>query len=43
MFTITGLEPGRLTGVVAMRVAIHNQDKELVMDGLYRYLLRRKP
>jgi hypothetical protein len=28
---------------VAMRVAIHNQDKELVMDGLHRYLLRRKP
>ena len=43
MFTITGLEPGRLTGVVAMRVAIHNQDKELVMEGEHRYLLRRKP
>jgi len=26
-----------------MRVTIHNQDKELVMDGLHRYLLRRKP
>ncbi len=24
-------------------VTIHNQDKELVMDGLHRYLLRRKP
>jgi acyl dehydratase len=43
MLTITGLEPGRTTGVVAMRVTIHDQDKELVMDGLHRYLLRRKP
>jgi acyl dehydratase len=43
MLTITGLEPGRTTGVVAMRVTIHKQDKELVMDGLHRYLLRRKP
>ncbi len=43
MLTITGLEPDRTTGVVAMRVAMHNQDKELVMDGLHWYLLRRKP
>ena len=43
MLTITGLEPGRPTGVVAMRVTIHNQDKELVMEGEHRYLLRRKP
>jgi len=28
---------------VAMRVTIHNHDKELVMDGEHRYLLRRKP
>jgi acyl dehydratase len=43
MLTITRLEPGRTTGVVVMRVTIHNQDKELVMDGEHRYLLRRKP
>jgi acyl dehydratase len=43
MLALTGLEPGRTTGVVAMRVTIHNQDKELVMDGQQRYLLRRKP
>ena len=43
MLAITRLEPGRTTGVVVMRVTIHNQDKELVMDGLHRYLLRRKP
>ena len=43
MLTVTELEPGRTTGVVAMRVTIRNQDEELVMDGLRRYLLRRKP
>lgn len=43
MLAITRLEPGRTTGVVVMRVTIHNQAKELVMDGEHRYLLRRKP
>src|SRR6266581_488981 len=37
------LKPGRTTGVVVLRVTIHNQDKELVMEGKHRYLLRRKP
>jgi hypothetical protein len=26
-----------------MRVTIHNQDRELVMDGVHRYLLRKRP
>jgi hypothetical protein len=26
-----------------MRATIHNQAKELVMDGEHRYLLRRRP
>jgi len=43
MLTITALEPGRTTGVLVMRVTIHNQDKELIMEGEHRYLLRRKP
>jgi acyl dehydratase len=43
MLTITELRPGRTTGVVVMRVTIHNQDRELVMDGEHRYLLRRRP
>jgi acyl dehydratase len=43
MLTITALEPGRTTGVLVMRVTVHNQDKELVMEGEHRYLLRRKP
>jgi hypothetical protein len=28
--------------VVGMRVTIHNQDRELVMDGAHRYLLRKR-
>jgi acyl dehydratase len=43
MFAISGLEPGSTTGVVVMRVTIHNQDKELVMEGEHCYLLRGKP
>jgi acyl dehydratase len=43
MLTITELRPGRTTGVVVMRVTIHNQARELVMEGEHRYLLRRRP
>jgi acyl dehydratase len=42
MLTITELRPGRTTGVVVMRATIHNQSKELVMEGEHRYLLRRR-
>jgi acyl dehydratase len=41
--TIAELVPGRSTGVVVMRVSVHNQDRELVMEGEHRYLLRRTP
>ena len=43
MLAITALLPGRTTGVVVMRVTVHNQSKELVMEGEHRYLLRRRP
>lgn len=43
MLRITELRPGRTTGVVVMRATIHNQTKELVMEGEHRYLLRRRP
>ena len=43
MLDITELLPGRTTGVVVMRVSIHNQARELVMEGEHRYLLRRRP
>jgi acyl dehydratase len=41
MLTITELRPGRTTGVVVMKATIHNQTRELVMDGEHRYLLRK--
>jgi len=40
---ITRLEPGRTTGVVVLRATVHNQARELVMEGEHKYLLRRKP
>ncbi|HEU0082056.1 MAG TPA: MaoC family dehydratase [Bradyrhizobium sp.] len=40
---VVELAPGRTTGVIAMRSAVHNQKSELVMDGTQRYLLRKKP
>jgi acyl dehydratase len=43
MLEIAELAPGRSTGVVVMRVTIHNQAGALVMDGQHRYLLRRRP
>ena len=43
LLTITALTPGRTTGVVVMRATVHNQARELVMEGEHRYLLRRRP
>ena len=40
---ITRLEPGRTTGVAVLRATVHNQARELVMEGEHKYLLRRKP
>ena len=38
--TIMELTPQRTTGIVAMRATIHNQKRELVLDGMHRYLMR---
>ena len=40
---IDELTPGRTTGVLGFRSTIHNQRRELVMDGKQRYLLRQRP
>lgn len=40
---IVELKPQRTTGVVTVRSTVHNQRGELVMDGVQRYLLRRRP
>jgi acyl dehydratase len=38
--TISELVRQRTTGVVAMRATVHNQKRELVLDGTHRYLMR---
>jgi len=35
--------PQRTTGVIAMRATVHNQRNELVLEGLHRYLIRKRP
>lgn len=38
--TIAELVRQRTTGIVAMRATVHNQKRELVLDGTHRYLMR---
>lgn len=40
---ITELVPQRSTGLVVMRATVHNQKRELVLDGVHKYLLRLTP
>lgn len=40
--TISELVPQRTTGIVAMRATVHNQKRELVLDGTHKYLLKLK-
>src|ERR1700744_702961 len=37
---ITELTPQRTTGLVTMRATVHNQKRELVLDGVHKYLMR---
>lgn len=39
---ITELKPQRTTGLVTMTATVHNQRRELVLDGKHVYLLRLK-
>jgi acyl dehydratase len=43
MLEVAKLEPQRTTGVLTLRSTVHNQDDVLVLDGLQRYLLRKRP
>jgi acyl dehydratase len=36
------LVPGRSTGVVALRSTVFNQRRELVLEGLQKFLVRRR-
>ncbi|HVY14776.1 MAG TPA: MaoC family dehydratase [Rhodopila sp.] len=40
---IDELTPNRSTGVIGFRSTVHNQRKELVLEGRQRYLVRRRP
>ena len=40
---VTELTPGRSTGVVTLRSTVHNQRRELVLEGMQKFLIRRKP
>ena len=37
------LVPNRSTGVLTLKSTVHNQRNELVMDGLQKYLLKKRP
>jgi acyl dehydratase len=40
---VTELTPGRSTGVVGLHSTVFNQNRELVLEGLQRFLIRRRP
>ncbi len=40
---VSELVPGRSTGVVALRSTVFNQRRELVLEGMQKFLIRRRP
>ena len=40
MLVVTALEPQRTTGVLTLSATIHNQRRELILDGAFRFLLK---
>src|SRR6185437_3414521 len=40
---VTELSPGRSTGVVSLRSTVFNQRRELVLEGVQKFLIRRRP
>jgi acyl dehydratase len=40
---VAELQDGRTTGVVTLRSTIFNQRRELVLKGLQKFLIRRRP
>ncbi|MEK7438039.1 MAG: MaoC family dehydratase [Pseudomonadota bacterium] len=39
---ISALLPQRTSGVIVMRATVHNQRGELVLDGMHKYLIRKR-
>jgi acyl dehydratase len=37
------LTPGRTTGVVTLRSTVFNQRRELLLEGVQKFLIRRRP
>jgi acyl dehydratase len=42
LLTVAEITPQRTTGVLGLTSTIHNQDGVLVMDGMQRYLIRKR-
>jgi acyl dehydratase len=40
---VTELSAGRSTGVVTLRSTVFNQRRELVLEGMQKFLIRRRP
>jgi acyl dehydratase len=40
---VTELVPGRTTGVVTLRSTVFNQRREQVLEGMQKFLIRRRP
>ena len=40
---VTELVPGRTTGTVTLHSTVFNQRRELVLEGLQKFLIRRRP
>lgn len=40
---VTELAPNTSTGVIGLRSTVHNQRRELVLEGTQRWLVRRQP
>jgi acyl dehydratase len=43
MLQVVELAPNTTTGVVGLRSTVHNQRREMVLEGAQRYLLRMRP
>jgi acyl dehydratase len=42
LLEVTELKPQNTTGVVTLRSTIHNQDDVLVLDGIQKFLIRKR-
>ena len=42
LLTVSALTPGRKTGVITVRSTVHNQRRELCMEGEQKYLVRKR-